>query len=202
MSADDEDEIAKVRARVVAWNAHEAKRAAWIAAAPNPRIVESIAMTDARHAALDLGPLPTAGELALLARSDRLEALEKAILSSAGDDAQRDGARTAVVILEWRMWVSGDAIALAAAYLAQGKALADLRAGVLELVGLAWSHDATCEHANCEDPDNCADGFHASDGCDAGPGDSSPHKPCACYVADIDNLIKLAHGEAGEKEGD
>lgn len=192
----EEEAIAKVRARVVAWNEHETKRAAWIAAEPNPRMVECVAMTDARRAALDLGPLPTAGELALLARSDRLEALEKAILSSAGDEVQRECARMAMEGIAYcaKTGRLQGVATFGGAHLAQSKALADLRFVALRLADVGWDHGDDCEHRNCPDAESCADGSDDED-CEA------PGVKCACYVADIENLIKLARGEAGEKEG-
>ncbi len=109
-----------------------------------------------------------------IALLDRLAALERAILSSAGDEAQRDAVAIATIVVErtaainFTHWSQH----LAAAFLAQSKALADLRAAVLKLY--------------------VEDIIHANDCGQYRPAAS----PCDCYVTDIEALVSLVRGPA------
>ena len=102
-----------------------------------------------------------------LALFDRLDALEKAILSSAGDEAQREAAIDSTVAINFEP-AHRPLRKLASAYLAQSKALADLRDAALKLGGTRCMHTAECKSHG------------------------GPTVPCDCYVNDVDNLLVLA----------
>lgn len=205
----DEQSIESIRARVVAWAEYD--RLVKVSDAVDARtsadderdIPERAAAVDAFDAQGDiaeaLGPRVGHDEiLFLLAKADRLEALEKAILSSAGDEAQREAAIAALTILNEPEFWSKSSRNLASTYLAQGKALADLRSAVLKAKDVLTflAHEEDCGHVDCTDPEKCQDGTEGDERvCD------DVGVPCSCGVLAAENLMKLARGEAATKEG-
>ena len=85
--------------------------------------------------------------------------------------------------------------AMSAALREQDDEIAKLEAEVARLKAFELEHTEDCEHYACTDPDQCQSGTE---------GDVSLCRnvgiPCSCGVIGAIDLVRMARGEAGEKE--
>lgn len=83
----------------------------------------------------------------------------------------------------WQILAS-DAEALCAALRERDATIAKLEAAARAVVNIGWSHGDDCPHRNCDDPDNCEDGY-TIDGCE------NPGTKCDCGMSVIRPLAAL-----------